>query len=263
LRSTDPNAAGKEGVPVTAKYVFDPQVTEEEWLALGGGSPWPAWCSMPVPEEGPDRKKLLLVAHLVRQVADQMTDPRFVEVIEVAERYADGLASQQEKSDAHRRAYEVWDTAPQPHEAAADAANVARRFLYDQGETAEMMVGAAGSRAARLAGVSGKKAEAARREAERAMESRIRRLINEVHGNPFRPVTLDPAWRSPAVAALARAAYEERLMPAGELDPSRLRVLSDAVAEAGCADPEILGHLRGPGPHIRGCWAVDLLLGKG
>jgi hypothetical protein len=249
-------------VPVTVKYVFDPQITEEDWLDLEGSSLWAVWCSMPVPEQGPDRKKWLLVAHLVRQVADQMTDPRFVDVIEVGERYADGLASQQERSDAHRRAYDLWDTVGQPHEAAGDAANVARRFLYSPDETAEMMVGAAGSRAARLAGGSGKQAETARHEAQRAMRSLIRRLINEVHGNPFRPVTLDPAWRTPAVVALAQAVYEERLMPAGELDPSRLRILGDAVEEAGCADSEILGHLRSPGLHIRGCWPVDLLLGK-
>jgi hypothetical protein len=130
-------------------------------------------------------------------------------------------------------------------------------------ETAEMMVGAAGSRAVRLAAGSGKNAEAVRSEAQRAMRLLIRRLINEVHGNPFRPVTLDPAWRSPAVLAIAQAAYEERLLPAGELDPSRLRILSDALEEAGCADSEILTHLRSPGPHIRGCWLLDLLLANG
>jgi hypothetical protein len=51
-------------------------------------------------------------------------------------------------------------------------------------------------------------------------------------------------------------------LPAGQLDPTRLAVLADAVEEAGCTDADLLGHLRGPGPHVRGCWAVDLLLGK-
>jgi hypothetical protein len=51
-------------------------------------------------------------------------------------------------------------------------------------------------------------------------------------------------------------------MPSGHLDPARLAVLADALEDAGCADADLLGHLRGPGPHIRGCWAVDLLLGK-
>jgi hypothetical protein len=85
-------------------------------------------------------------------------------------------------------------------------------------------------------------------------------LLRDIIGNPFRPVTLEPAWLSPTVLELARAAYDERLLPSGELCPSRLRVLSDALEEAGCTDEAILAHLRGPGPHLRGCWPLDLLL---
>jgi hypothetical protein len=65
------------------------------------------------------------------------------------------------------------------------------------------------------------------------------------------------------VTGLAPAAYEERALPSGELDPARLAVLADALEDTGCADSEVLGHLRGPGPHVRGCWALDLILGKG
>jgi hypothetical protein len=50
--------------------------------------------------------------------------------------------------------------------------------------------------------------------------------------------------------------------PQGTLDPARLAVLADALEEAGCTDPDILSHLRGTGPHVRGCWVIDLLLGK-
>jgi len=70
------------------------------------------------------------------------------------------------------------------------------------------------------------------------------------------------AWDGGAVPKLATIAYEERVLPAGTLDPALLAVLADALEEAGCADAELLGHLRGPGPHVRGCWVVDLLLGK-
>jgi hypothetical protein len=45
-------------------------------------------------------------------------------------------------------------------------------------------------------------------------------------------------------------------------DPACLARLADALEDAGCTDPELLGHLRSPGPHVRGCWAVDLVLGK-
>jgi hypothetical protein len=85
-------------------------------------------------------------------------------------------------------------------------------------------------------------------------------LLRDVFGNPFRRVAA-PSWRGHIVMSLCRAAYEERLLPAGHLDPARLLVLSDALEEAGCDDAELLGHLRSPAPHVRGCWALDLLTG--
>ena len=91
-------------------------------------------------------------------------------------------------------------------------------------------------------------------------------LLRDVFGNPFGPPpTVDPAWLAwgdGLVRRLAAAAYEQRELPSGTLDAVRLAVLADALEEAGCADPNILGHLRGPGPHVRGCWPVDLLLGR-
>jgi hypothetical protein len=212
---------------------------------------------MPHPEgfRGPDRKKLLLVAHLVRQVADQMTDPRFVAVIEVGEKGADGLISQKEMWAAHERAYEVYDTVPQPHEAANDAADVAQRFLYEQNETAEMMVRAAGSRAARLAGGKGKKAEAARRKAKEAMQALTRRLINEVHGNPFCFVSFSSSWRTDTVMSLAQQMYDTR-------DFTAMPILGDALEDAGCTTVAILDHCRHSGLHIRGCWVLDRILAK-
>jgi hypothetical protein len=65
------------------------------------------------------------------------------------------------------------------------------------------------------------------------------------------------------VVSLAQAAYDERDLPSGHLDPGRLAVLADALEDAGGSDPDILGHLRGPGPHTRGCWVLDALLRKG
>jgi hypothetical protein len=87
-------------------------------------------------------------------------------------------------------------------------------------------------------------------------------LIRDIFGNPFRPAALDPAWLTAPVLALALAAYEERTLPAGTLDASRLAVLADALEEAGCDNAEVLMHLRSPGPHVRGCFPVDLILGK-
>jgi hypothetical protein len=78
---------------------------------------------------------------------------------------------------------------------------------------------------------------------------------------PFSPVALDQTFLSPTVVTLAHAAYDERLMPSGELDPVRLAVLADALEEGGGAG-ELLEHLRGKGAHVRGCWAVDACLDR-
>jgi hypothetical protein len=90
-------------------------------------------------------------------------------------------------------------------------------------------------------------------------------LLRDIFGNPFRPVDLDPAWltwHGGAAVKLAWAVYEERELPSGHLAATRLAVLADMLEESGCCDARLLGHLRGPEPHVRGCFAVDALLGK-
>jgi hypothetical protein len=90
-------------------------------------------------------------------------------------------------------------------------------------------------------------------------------LLRDLLGNPFRPpFLLNPTWLTwdgGTVRRLAEAAYEHRLLPGGELDPVRLGVLADALEEVG-ADAVLVEHLRGPGPHTRGCQVVDLLTGR-
>jgi hypothetical protein len=129
----------------------------------------------------------------------------------------------------------------------------------------------------------------AKKEAEAEERRAVADLLRCIFGIPFRPVKADPAWLSwndGTAVKLARVAYDDRLLPSGHLDafgflvglggsnandrllPSghldagRLAVLADALEEAGCSNADILAHLRGPGPHVRGCWVVDLLLGK-
>jgi hypothetical protein len=88
-------------------------------------------------------------------------------------------------------------------------------------------------------------------------------LLRDIFGTaPLRPAALDVTWRTPAVVSLAQAAYETRTLPDGTLAPDRLAVLADALEEAGYADTDLLNHLRLPGVHARGCWAVDRVLGK-
>lgn len=87
-------------------------------------------------------------------------------------------------------------------------------------------------------------------------EQRLCELLRDVAGNPFRPSLIDPRWLSwegGTIPNLARAIYDERAF-------DRMPILGDALEEAGCADDAILSHCRGPGPHVRGCWVVDLIL---
>jgi hypothetical protein len=80
-------------------------------------------------------------------------------------------------------------------------------------------------------------------------------LLREVVGNPFRPVPVSPAWLTADVLRLAADAYQNNAL-------EQLPILADALEEAGCDASELLAHLRGPGPHVRGCWALDLVLGR-
>jgi hypothetical protein len=88
------------------------------------------------------------------------------------------------------------------------------------------------------------------------------RLLRCIFGDSFGTVRISSTWRTSPIAGLAQATYEHRILPAGTLDNTRLAVLADALEEAGCAKPDILSHLRSTGPHVRGCWAVDLVLAK-
>jgi hypothetical protein len=82
------------------------------------------------------------------------------------------------------------------------------------------------------------------------------RLLHEFFGNPFRPVILNPVWLTPPVLALARGIAEDGAF-------ADLPLLADALEEAGCSDPDLLAHCRQGGEHLPGCWAVDLLCGRG
>ena len=80
-------------------------------------------------------------------------------------------------------------------------------------------------------------------------------LLRDIFGNPFRPIVADPAWLTPTVQFIAVALYQDRAF-------DRLPILADALEEAGCTNADVLLHCRLPGEHVRGCWVVDLVLGK-
>jgi hypothetical protein len=91
-------------------------------------------------------------------------------------------------------------------------------------------------------------------------------LLRDLFGPlPFRPPPVLPpsvrTWNHGTVLKLATAIYEDRVLPAGTFRSDRVAVLADAL-EAGCQEASVLTHLREESSHWRGCWVLDLLLGK-
>jgi hypothetical protein len=176
--------------------------------------------------------------------------------VETAEKFADGLASVEELAAAWQA---TWKERREDGLSDDPLAN-ARLWATDAASQASCDLAGRASAVASGAAwatcwASGLPAETGF-DQERAVQCRLLRCI---FGNPFRQrLTVDAAWlewndglvRKLAGSILASRQFED------------VPVLADAVEEAGATDPEILAHLRGPGPHVRGCFAVDLLLGR-
>jgi hypothetical protein len=182
-------------------------------------------------------------------------------VVELAEGRADGSV----EADAVRAAEQASQRAARLDAVATNAVAAVSWFTDDDISRGVSMIAGNVACCVAMKKVPGRRRTAEWEAFKDAEEAEQAGLFREMTGNPFRPATADPAWlawRDGAVVKLAQAAYEERLLPAGELDPTRLAILADALEDGGCTDADILAHLRGPGPHVRGCWVIDLLLGK-
>jgi hypothetical protein len=232
-------------------------VNEQKWLA----------CANPIAMigflggRGSDRMWRLFACACCRLAWHLLADPRSRTAVEAAEAFADGRTPREamESACAAARAAAAEQPPRSPGAAVATAAGFAAR-PDGGGVGAALQVIHAISWAPSTA-PRGKAGRAGRAHRDQ-VGLRAASLLHCVVGNPFRPVTASPAWQSPQVVGLAQAAYEERELPAGTLDVARLAVLADALEDAGCDQPELLNHLRGPAPHVRGCWVVDLVLGK-
>jgi hypothetical protein len=192
-----------------------------------------------------ERKLRLFACAYARQLWPQLDDERSTRAVEVAEQYADGVAHERDRQKAWQAADDVVvDAVAKPDFARAAVVVYAKRCLAKS------------------------KDQVLRLDFHFQGWTPVEvRLVKDIFGNPFQGPPAVPApvlaWNDGAVVRLAAAAYEERLLPQGTLDPARLAVLADALEEAGCADTGLLGHLRGPGPHVRGCHGVDRILQRG
>jgi hypothetical protein len=236
-------------------------MTEAEWLACTDPTPMLEFLG----DRASSRKLRLFAVACCRRIWPLITEAHCREAVEIAERFADGSVTAEVQEAAHiaaeRVRREVEDTeAPLFSGVAYATAYAASSTIHDKGTVwlacrAAVNAACAAGHALSSQGASENEVAAATH-AEFAAQTA---LVRDLFGNPFRLAPFpDPswlAWQDGAVVKLAQAIYADRAF-------DRLPVLADALEEAGCHDPDILAHCRQPGPHVRGCWVVDLLLGK-
>jgi hypothetical protein len=228
-----------------------------------------------------ERKFRLLSVALCRRAHDSMADERSSRAVEVAERFADGLAAPDELAAASEKARRAYSEA----EAHAKVLKVGRRSDVDGPAEAACHAAAAAYYAshwpprsawelpgdpvdvstqvscvtaclAMVEAGGGREVNNELWNAARLAEWRDQvPLFNCIFGDSYLPVKFAKAWRTPPVIRLAEEAYHGHSF---EILP----VLGDALEEAGCLDREILDHCRGEHPHARGCWVLDGVLGR-
>lgn len=212
-------------------------MTEAEWNAYTNPQKLLAFLRGKVS----DRKLRLFAVACCRQIWDRVTDERSRTSVTVAELFADGLATPAELQRACHAAFDVSTTTAAAGGAAWAAASACASTSHPD-------------IALRIRGNGGIAWTAAYR-AKSGPRLRQCVLLRDIVANPFRPVTVDPLWLTSNVAALAKRIYDERAFDS-------LPILADALEDAGCNNTDILNHCRGSGEHVRGCWVVDLILGK-
>jgi hypothetical protein len=235
-----------------------------------------------------DRKLRLFACACCRRIGHLLSDERCQEAakaVKAAESFADGLTPGGDLGAAQEAAqgeyfahfgtlYSAWAGGAAAMAAAADI-RAGRRwhgFFSERGEFGEAADAAAKAVAGYAAdgpqteGLPKAIVETTWRATQASERQYQTRLLRDSFGNPFRPSPLLPpavlAWNDRTVPRLAQAIYQDRHLPAGTLENVRLAILADALLDAGCDDEELVRHCRSDGPHVRGCWAVDLILGK-
>jgi hypothetical protein len=218
-----------------------------------------------------DRKQRLLDCACVRRLWHLLRDESARNTVMVAERYADGFAELDEmleirgsilaalEAEAERNVRAINSGTPRelpnsatPYDALSAAAGTAWEYRggtnpLDDARNALSAEGITDR------GPAGHEQMKVQRFAE--LRDQIR-LLRDIFGNPFRPVTFSPSWRTDTALSLARQMYESR-------DFGAMPILADALQDAGCGNEGILNHCRDEkATHVRGCWVVDLVLDR-
>jgi hypothetical protein len=209
-------------------------MTEAEWWSLT--EPGTRLSHFPRPVSR--RKDRLFAVGCCYHIWGLLHDKRSRKAVRVAERFAEGEATVEELEIAHEAAGEAAGDAEEPQE--RDAAHAAEA-ASDPSENLGILT-------------SDYAMDAAGHLVRQAQHS----LLLELLGPPFCLIDINPAWLTwnyGTVQKIAQAIYDERAF-------DRMPILADALEEAGCTSQDILTHCRQPGEHVRGCWVVDLILGR-
>lgn len=191
------------------------------------------------------RKLRLFACGCCRLTWDRIPGDRLKRAVEMAERFADGLVPKPMLQVAYTRVLYLDDD---------------RHFRggnrWREQTAASMAIAACHESASNAAFVMTAYKPSPVASGKRGDDEKVLcDLLRCVFGNPFRKPAFPKAWRTETVIALATGIYEGRAF-------DRLPILADALEEAGCDDPAMLTHLRDTGPHTRGCWVLDLALGR-
>jgi hypothetical protein len=228
-------------------------VTEAEWLT----------CTDPAPMlrflrgKASDRKRRLFACACCRRVWGLLAEERTHRVVAIAERFADGRAESRELR-AERNSL-----SPELRKGMAGGPAIARSLaasvVYHAATQIDFSPSEVSCRTteATAAGVNAAESTPRRSVGEAVAEDKRGQAasLRCIFGNPFRRVAVDPSWLTSTAVTLARTIYEDRAF-------DRLPILADALEDASCDNADLLPHCRGDGPHTRGCWVVDLVLGN-
>lgn len=223
-------------------------MTETEWLESAA----PTKMLEFLKGKASDRKLRLFAVACARSCWHLLSDQRSRDAVESGERVADTSETSNELESMYR---EAWAAVPlvgsDLHMSAARAAgrtvqpNAHDASRYAVNEIVELHANS----------MEDEEGEHAYWKGKANAEGMLASALRDIFGNPFRPVIVDPSRLNHDIIDLARLIYNERAF-------NRMPELADALQAAGCADEDILKHCRGTGPHVRGCWVIDVALGK-
>jgi len=192
-----------------------------------------------------------------RLIADPTMDPRSLAAIEFMERAIDHGLDAAEMASVKEAAHEALRDLYRMPDPIGVEESVRRWAMFAAHGLLEKRADGCASAAWRTCELTAYAPPGLHRQEKKAYLLTMAHLLRDIFGNPFRPVALDPNWLTTDVRALARGVYDEKAF-------DRMPILADALQDAGCDNDDTLSHCRDPKQtHARGCWVIDLLLGKG